>query len=186
MESVLFQKINYDKAYRENRYGAAVWILEHPESIPELLKYCFKNDEDISYKANWSLEFVCLENLELLYPHFDFFFKNLPDAYKHQSVRPLSHICEMICIRYYKKKDPLLLKILNATHKEVMIECSFDWLITDQKIACQARAMLCLYYLGTEFDWIHEELAQILERNIPSGSAGYKSRGKKILSKIKG
>lgn len=184
-DSGLYEKISYEKAYRENRLGGALWVLDHPETLPELLTYCFKHDDIISYKALWVLEFVCLKDLELLYPHLDTFFENLPGAYRDQALRPLSHICEMLALRYYKKKDPVLGDAFSATHKEVMIECSFDWLITDQKIACQARAMLALYYLGTEFDWVHPELALILERNIHTGSPGYKSRGKKILGKIR-
>jgi len=180
----LLQRISYEKAYRQNRLGGALWVLEHPETLAELLAYGFKNDEDISYKALWVLEFVCLEDLTLLYPHLDFFFEQLPNAYKHQSLRPLSHICEMLALRYYKKKESLVVDTLSEAHKTVMIECSFDWLITDQKIACQARAMLTLYYLGFEFDWVHPELVQILQQNIHSGSAGYKARGKKILTAI--
>ena len=184
MNTSLFDKINYDKAYRENRYGAAMWVLEHPETLQELLEYCFKNDKEISHKANWALEFVCLEKLALLVPYFDYFFENMSKVKSHQSVRALSHICEIVCIEYYKKNNPLLIDSFTENHKNIIVECSFDWLITDQKIACQARAMLCLYYLGRENDWIHPELRQILERNIPGGSAGYKARGKKILSRI--
>jgi hypothetical protein len=185
MDSPLYDQINYDKAYRHNRYGAAQWVMNHPESMPELLEYCFKHKFKISYKANWSLEFVCIEKLELLYPYFNLFFKNLPEVYQHQSVRALSHICEIICIQFYKHNNPAVREVFLQPHKEKLVECCFDWLITEQKIACQARAMLCLYYLGTEFNWIYPELKQILENNMPSGSPGYKSRAKKILAKIK-
>ena len=65
-----------------------------------------------------------------------------------------------------------------------MAECCFDWLISDQKVACQVRAMTSLYYLGTEFNWIHPELKTIIEQNIHQGSAGYKARGKKIIQLI--
>ena len=65
-----------------------------------------------------------------------------------------------------------------------MTECCFDWLITDKKIACQARAMTALFHLGTEFEWIHPELQQIIEQNIHLGSAGYKARGKNTIKQI--
>lgn len=184
MTSSLFDQINYDKAYRKNRYGAAIWVIENPDSLPELLAYCAKNDQKISYKAYWVLEFVCKEKLELLYPYFDIFYENLPQVHLHQSIRAASHICEIICSYYYKHKDPGLLKILGKEHKQTMIDSCFDWLITDQKIACQARAMLCLYYLGKEYDWIYPELKDILEKQLHKESPGYQSRAKKILSKI--
>ena len=109
----------------------------------------------------------------------------LPKAKLDQVVRPMAHICERLCLRYYKKEDPEIRAVLSEAHKLVMTECSFDWLITDQKVACQVRAMTCLFYLGTEIDWVHSNLKQILEDNIHKGSAGYKSRAKKTLEQIK-
>lgn len=183
--SPLYKQINYVKAYRKHRWDAAQWVLSHPETLPELLSLCFLEDEgDISYKATWVLEFVCLEDLALLYPLLDDFFGSLAKVKKDQSLRPLSHICELLCIRYYKENDSALITSLTDAHKTIMTECAFDWLISDQKVACQVRAMTALYYLGEEFDWIHTELKQIIERNIHEGSAGYKARGRHILEKI--
>lgn len=184
MTSTLYEQINYDKAYRKNRYGAAIWVINNPETIVELVAYSLKNELKISYKANWVLEIVCKEKPELLYPYFDLFYDNLPNVYLHQSVRAVSHICEIICIHYYKHNDKKLILSLTDNHKQIMVACCFDWLITDQKIACQARAMLCLYYLGKEYDWIYPELKDILERQLPKGSPGYKSRAKQIVSRI--
>lgn len=183
--SELFAQINYDKAYRKNRLSAAHWVLAHPETFGELLGYCFTEDQgDLSHKATWAMEFVCLEDLSMLFPHLDVFFGNLSRVKKDQSLRPLAHMCELLSIQYYHKKNPQLLTILSEKHKTIMTECAFDWLITDQKVACQVRAMTALYYLGTEFDWIHPELEQIIQQNIHHGSAGYKARGRNTLEKI--
>ena len=97
MNSPLFHQINYDKAYRKNRLGAALWVLDHPDTLKELLSYCFKDNQgDISHKATWVLEFVCLDSLHLIYPFLDFFFEKLPIVTKDQSLRPLAHICEAV------------------------------------------------------------------------------------------
>ncbi|MBX2829046.1 MAG: adenylosuccinate lyase [Flavobacteriaceae bacterium] len=186
MESGLLEHISYAKAYRENRMNGALWVLDHPETFRELLEYVFNDKQDeLSHKAAWVMEFVFLKQPSLLYPHFDYYFESISKVKKDQSVRPLANLCEKICLAYYKKRDPQIKEVLSPTHKEQMIETCFDWMITDQKVACQARAMTCLYYLGTEYDWIHPELEQIIERNIPMGSAGYKNRGSKILAKIR-
>lgn len=181
----LFEIINFDKAYRKNRMNAAQWVLKNPDIFSELLVFAFKNDKEISHKANWVLEFVCLENIALLYPHLDFFFEKLSSVKADSSVRPLSHICEILCLLYYKEKEPTIRDSFKEKHKELLVECAFDWLITNQKVACEVRAMTCLFYLGTERDWIHPELKTIIEANIHHKSAGYKSRGKHILEKIK-
>ena len=182
--SELKKQLSYHRAYRANRLKAAHWVIDHPSCIPELLRYCFEDRSELSYKAAWAFEFVFIEDPGYLYPYFDYFFEKLPLVKLDQIVRPMAHICERLCIRYYKKKDPELHKYLKEDHKLIMTECSFDWLITDQKVACQVRAMTCLVYLGTEYDWIHPELKQILQERIHTGSAGYKSRAKKTLEQI--
>jgi len=185
MPSELYKQINYAKAYRKNRLEAAQWVLENKESFPELLEFCFaESQEDISHKATWVLEFVCLQELSLLYPHLDSYFERLPMVKKDQSLRPLAHICELLTIEYYKKKTPEIQTFFSKKHKAIMTECCFDWLITNQKVACHVRAMTSLYFLGTEFDWIHPELTQIIEQNIHSGSGAYKARGKQTLASI--
>jgi len=73
---------------------------------------------------------------------------------------------------------------LQNEHLEKIIEAGFIWMITDQKIAVQAYTMQTLFLLGTKFDWIHNELAIIIEKNIPTGSTGYKNRGRKVLRAI--
>jgi hypothetical protein len=180
----LYKAIDYATATRANRQKASQWILDHPENFPELLEVIYSGKGDISYKAAWVLEFICRKQLVCLYPHLTYFFENLPCASKDQIVRPMAYLCELLAIAYYKKKDPQLLCLLTETHKTHMTECSFDWLISDQKVACQVHAMTALYFLGTEYDWIHPELEQMVQQNIHSGSAGYKARGRLILSKI--
>jgi hypothetical protein len=76
----LFEKLNYTNARRESRLSAANWVLSRPEVFPELLEFCFHFKEDISYQACWTLEFVCLEKLELLFPYLDYYFEHLPEV----------------------------------------------------------------------------------------------------------
>ena len=184
ISETLTEKLKYTSAHRNVRLDVAAWVLDRPNSIPYLVEHCFNINDDLSYKATWILEFVCLENLELIYPFLDVFFENLPKVYKHQAVRPLAKICEMLAKRYYKKEDPKLTKLLKSDHKEIMTTCCFDWLISNQRVACEVYAMSTLYYIGTEIEWIHSELKTIIESNIMESTAGYKSRGKHVLGLI--
>lgn len=185
MTSGLFEHINYDKAYRKNRMAAAEWVMAHPETFGELLQFCFHPDEKLATKATWVFEFICRKDLSMVYLHLDFLFDHLHQARGHGALRSMSFMCELLTIAYYKKKDPILGDAFTSRHKEIMTEHCFDWMISKQKVACQARAMTALYYLGTEIDWIHPELQIIIEQNMHHGSAGYKSRGGHILSQIK-
>lgn len=87
-------------------------------------------------------------------------------------------------IATYKTKNEAIIKSITEAHKSIIIECCFDWLITQQKVACQVYSMLALYFLGTQYDWIHPELKTIINKNIHQGSAAYKARGKYVLQQI--
>ena len=158
--------------------------MDHPEYFHDLLDFCFKTELNIAHKAAWILEIVCEEQLELLLPHLDWFFEDIPNVKKDQAVRPLSKICLMLAKKFYKKKDPKVVMALSNKHKEIMAECCFDWLITDQKVACEAYSMHVLYLLGSEIDWIHPELKTIIEQNIHQKSSGYRAQGRKIIGRM--
>ncbi len=181
----LLAQINYAKAYRANRLAGAQWVIEHPETIPELIDYVYlEKQKEITHKAAWVLEFVVIENPSLLYNHLDLFFERITFPKKEQTVRPLANIAEKLCLAHYKASKKHSKPPLTAAHKEILTEACFDWIIEDKKVACTARAMTCLYLLGTEIEWIHPELKVILTQKLPSGSAGYKNRAQKIIEKI--
>ncbi len=168
-------------AHKKSRLKVSNWVIENPKHFKELLNFCFKIDEDISFKAAWVLEMVCEEKLPLLFPYLEMFFKNLPKVTKDQAVRPLSKICLFLTEKHYKKRNIFLV----FKYKEVITECCFDWLITNQKVASEAYAMRSLFYLGTEFDWIHPELKIIIEQNTPLKTPAYGARGRITIEKIK-
>jgi hypothetical protein len=176
--------LNRASASRSDRLKAAHWVLETPSVFPQLLECCFSEAKPLSIKATWTLEFVCLKRLDLLYPHLDRFIEGLPNVTAHQSLRPLAHICELLAERFYAERDTQIRNTFSLQLRKQMTACCFDWLLTPQKVACQVRAMTALYFLGTEMEWIHPELCAILEQEIHTGSAGYQARGKKILAKI--
>ncbi|MCF6307192.1 MAG: adenylosuccinate lyase [Flavobacteriaceae bacterium] len=168
-------------AHKKARLEISELVISNPELFPELLKYCFQTEKKISYKAAWILELVCEKKLSLLIPYYGIFFKNIPKTTKDQALRPLSKICLFLTDRHYKKRNILL----ESKYKETIIECCFDWLITNQKVATEAYAMRSLYFLGIEFDWIHPELKIIIEQNTPLKTSAYGARGRMTIEKIR-
>jgi hypothetical protein len=178
------QQLSQLNAYRKDREELAFYVLEHPECFEYLFESCFQVDEDISYKSAWILEMVCLMNLKILIPHLDSFLENLPRVYKNQAVRPMAKICEELALRYYTNKEPSFKFVLSKKQREQLTEICFDWLITDQKVACKAYAMQCLYLLGNEFRWIHPELKILLFKDFHTQQPAFKARAKHILKKL--
>lgn len=181
---ILLRQLNYEKPYREDRLRVGLWVIDHPEHMPELVAISLDPDSDRSMQALWGLEFVCRLKLELFYPHLDLFFGYLPGEKNHSRLRALSFICELIAIAYYNKKDKVLGDTFTPSQKKIMAECCFDWMITQQKVACKVRAMTALSYLGSEFPWILDELEPMIRENMPVSSAGYQARGKQVLKQI--
>lgn len=170
---------------RAKRAEFAQFILNHPESLPDLFEVCEKIDDEISCRASWGLEFLCKKNLNAILPHLDRLIRLAPNVYQHPAVRPIARIFEYLTEAYYKKKAEDVRLALTAQHREKMTEICFDWLITDQKVAPKAYSMTSLYLLGTEFDWVHPELKITLENNYHDNSAAYQARSRMILQKIK-
>ena len=170
---------------REKRLQYANLVIDNPELISPLLEILFEVDDKISCRAAWVFEFMCGEQLEEIIPHLDVFTKNMSKVHLDPAVRPVAKVCEYLINDYYSKDQSVVTSHLSEIHKEKIIEACFDWMINDEKIAPKAYAMNSLYLLGNEYDWIHQELAIILERDFQMQSSGFKVRARHILKKIK-
>jgi hypothetical protein len=181
----LYEKLNDVDSSLKKRLEHAHLVIKDPELIPKLIEIVFMVDDKISYKSAWVLEFVCNEDLKALLPYLDTFTENLSKVHLDSAVRPIAKICEMLAKAFYSKENNSIKSALQFKHKEKIIETCFDIMITDVKIAPKAYAMNTLYLFGKDFDWIYPELYQILERDFPNQSAGFKARARQILNKIK-
>jgi hypothetical protein len=181
----LYKELDYVNHSRENRKKYANMVLGQPELLPKVLDIFFDVDDKTSCRAGWLLEFVARENLNAILPHIDRITEEMHRVHLDPAVRPIAKICEYLIEAYYHKNPNQIKKRLKPIHKERIIALSFDYLITDQKIAPKAYCMNILYLLGQDYDWIHPELIMILERDFHAGSAGFKARARRLLKKLK-
>lgn len=181
----LYKELNHVNHSREKRLYYAQMLIDQPELISPLLDILFEVDNKISCRAAWVFEFMCSEKLGAIMPHLDVFTNSISKVHLDSAVRPVAKVCEYLVEAYYTKHDISFKTYLTEIHKEKIIEACFDWLINDEKIAPKAYAMNTLYLLGTDYDWIHPELAVILERDFQMQSSGFKARARHILKKIK-
>ena len=161
----LYQELNYVNHSREKRLYYANMVINDTSLIPKLLDILFMVDDKISPRAAWVFEFMCGENLNTIIPYLDTFTKNMNKVHLDSAVRPVAKVCEYLVKALYSRLDNDIKHALNAEHKEKIIEACFDWIINDEKIAPKAYAMNSLFLLGRDYDWIHPELALILERD---------------------
>jgi len=173
---------NQDKLkYRDTLVDAC---LEH-NYISILLDNMAKvHDEDSNFSAR-ILELACKNKLEIIIPYLDTFCDLITKVKLNGVVRACAKICELMMIALLIKNDVHFNRSFKNDHLEKIVEAGFNWMITDQKIAVQAYTMYTLYLLGSKYDWIHHELVLNIEKNIPTGSTGYKNRGRKVIKAIK-
>ena len=181
----LYKELDYVNHSRENRKKYALLVIEHPDLMDKVLDILFQVDDKVSNRAAWLLEFVARENLDAILPHLDRITQEMPKVHQDPAVRPIAKVCEYLIEAYYHKDHNKTKEHLKSVHKERIIELSFDYLITNQKVAAQAYSMNTLFKLGKDYDWVHPELLQILERGYAKGSAGYKARARRIFKKLK-
>ncbi|NQX84344.1 MAG: adenylosuccinate lyase [Flavobacteriaceae bacterium] len=178
----ILNEVNHSK---ENRKKHTQMVIDNPKLLPNILDIVFDVDHKISVRAAWLLEFTAREDLNLISPYLDQITLEMPKVHLDPAVRPIAKICEYITAAYFHKNANSIKDTLTDTHKERIIALSFDYLISDKKIAPQAYSMNTLFLLGKEFDWVHPELILILERGYPNGSPAYKARSRKLLDKLK-
>ena len=181
----LYKELSYVNHSRENRRKYALLVISNPDLIPKILDILFQVNDKISCRAAWLLEFVARENLDSILPHLDRFTEEMETVHLDPAVRPVAKICEYLIEAYYHKNNNHTKEYLKAEHRERIIEISFDYMITDQKIAAKAYSMNTLFLLGNEHDWIHPELITILEKDFNSSSAAFKARARHLLRKLK-
>ena len=182
----LYDELNYVDASRENRLKYAQLVLNDLSLLQKLLEILYMVDDKLSCRAAWVLEFVCIDYIYAIVPHLNKFTNNLKYFYLDSAVRPVSKVCSLIASESFSKLSNPIKNELSPSHKELMVEACFDWMIGDQKVATKVHAMETLFLFGQENkSWIHNELAIILQQEYHQQSAGYKSRAKRILKKIK-
>lgn len=184
-QNELYQQLNYVNHSREKRAYYAQLVLDNPSLFPYALDILFMVDDEHSNRAGWLCEFVCKQELSILYPYLDHFTETMGTVYQDSALRPVAKITEYLTLAYYKKKDPLARKSLRPNHKKRLVETGFDWMITEQKVAVKAYTMTSLFWLGTEIEWVHPELHRIMEDGYATGSAAYKARCRHTFEAIR-
>lgn len=159
-------------------------LLQQPKLVEELIQEILVEEQKGTYNASWVFRHLMQQRLDFLLPFFKEFTVILANLKSEATIRAMACVCEMVCVAYFKKKDPSFQKIVTDEQLEKIMTVCFDWLISDLNMAPKVFSMTSLYYLGQKFDWVHPELRQILEDTYASGSTGYQNRAKKTLDKL--
>lgn len=127
----------------------------------------------ITQRAAWPLSYCVKEHPKLIKPHLKTIILNMKkpgisDAVKRNTVRFLQFID--------------IPKPLHATTIDI---CFRQLLDTKEPIAIKVFSMTVLSNLVKHYPELKNELAMAIEDQMPYGSAGFVSRGRKVLKELK-
>jgi hypothetical protein len=146
-------------------------IAEEPEYVNQLWEIAISNEKH-SWRATWLMDKVYLINQDLIRPYLPQIIDMIPDLEDESKQRQLLKLISM---------EPLPKNISGS-----FINKCFDLLIASTTaVAVKVHAMQILFnFTQTEPD-LKNELALIIEEQMENGTAGFCSRGKKLLKKLR-
>ncbi|MEZ4787350.1 MAG: hypothetical protein R2790_05605 [Flavobacterium haoranii] len=172
-------KLSESDAHRASRMSACNYVIRK-EKINELTQIAFNLSHKSHVMAFWTLEFVCEKKLKMFVPFIDSFCTTLSLLKDDSAIRPATKICYFLAKSNHRKNG------ISLSHEQEhnLIENLIDRLIQDEKVAAKVYCMKALFVFGKKYDWINNELKEILVQDFPNHSAAYKSASRNLLKKL--
>jgi hypothetical protein len=147
-------------------------VYDEPELMDVLLEVSLKYEAQIAQRASRVMSICCEQFPELASPYIPKIIRGLKSLKYEGPTRNLLKILADVPLKLSEKQTSILIN-----------DC-FDYLTGNYAVALKVYSMEILYKFTTDFPDIGQELAHILEDQIPDASAGYRSRAHKILKKL--
>jgi hypothetical protein len=169
-----FEDLLYDSSRICIEMAADV-IDEDPNIFHEAFELIFQNKYKISARASRVIYFFAARNPEMIKPYLSRIIAALP-VIDNNSI--LQNLLKILTEHPLPDDEEILGLLLN--------KC-FEFIDSvETKPAVKVYSLDILYNLSLIFPDIREELFQTIEKQIPQSSAGFKTRGEKMLEKLSG
>lgn len=142
------------------------------QRFDELMQVFVHGPIRITQRAAWPISYCVEHHPQLLNPHYPVVIKllalpNQADAVKRNLLRALQFV-----------KVP-------SRYQGRIADCCFTFLTGKEPIAIKVFAMTVLANLAAENHELKNEIIPIIESQLPFGSAGFISRARKVLKRLK-
>jgi hypothetical protein len=149
------------------------YIGNDPKKFSELVNVFLEGPYRVTQRIAWLLSYCVEENTTLIHPHLSRILKFTKRADTHDSV---------------KRNVTRLLQFIDIPKKYhgTVVDLCFK-LFADKKepIAVRVFSMTTLANLAKKIPELKNELIPIIEDELPYGSAGFVSRGRKVLKELR-
>jgi hypothetical protein len=146
--------------------------LRNPLLIKPLLELSYRCESPWCQRASRIISLSAAEKPDIIQP------------YSSEMIRRLSSFTSESVIRNFLKIYMEVPVKLTKRDKEHLLNACFDFLAGDFSVGVKVYSMDILYALSDDFPEIRKELYFLVESQIEDASAGFKSRGSKILKKL--
>ncbi|MDW3651544.1 MAG: hypothetical protein R8P61_30975 [Bacteroidia bacterium] len=147
------------------------YIGSDEDRVKELMEIFFSEDTRLVQRSAWVLTHLSTRRPYLLRPYLPQMVKNL-DTPKHDAVLRNT-------LRYFD-----MINLPEDLMGEVADKCFHYLNSPEYPIAIRVFSMGTLYNISLKFPELQRELILVIKEHLPFGSAGFKSRAKRILRKI--
>jgi hypothetical protein len=161
---------NSGKALAEHNAGM---VLDKNDLLKDFIALSYSEKNALAQRASRVVSICCCRNPELIQP------------YRSDIIKNLAHFSSEGAIRNYLKIFSIIPLKIPPKEKGILINACFDFLTGKHAIALKVYSMEILFRLSNSLPEIGSELSQVLLDGFHEGSAGYKSRARKILRKLK-
>ena len=145
------------------------YIGDNQTLFDELMEHFFSNEYRVTQRAAWVMTHCTDKRPHLINPHLEKMANNLKDKKIHVAV----------------KRNTVRLLQNVAIPEDLMgtvADCCFNFLADPKEaVAVRVFSMSILYELCKKEPDLVGELKLVIEEFMPHGTAGFKSRGKKVL-----
>lgn len=178
MDNQLYNNIAKSSAHRKSREDNAAFVLENGIA-DNLISIALDINDKNHFKACWILELVLENNMQLLAPRLTEFCDALGNWTHDSALRSISKIC-LFCMQNCSKEP----HFVSDKQLVQITEACFQWIISGQKVATKAYAIMALFESGKRLDWVYGELIPVLQHGFPDHSPAYKIVARNVLAKI--
>lgn len=167
-----FEQMLYSWASKEKRDIVLKIVLEDPSKIDDLMRCFFHEDLRISHNAAWSVGYLAQKKPGSLDPYIKKMIENLDHPHHDAVIRNT--------FRTFQFVD------FPESQEGIVFEKAFQFFLDiENAIAIRVFAMTVCANIAVKYPDLCHELIPVIEDHIPHGSAGFKSRGKKLLTRLK-
>jgi hypothetical protein len=147
-------------------------VYDEPSLLKPLIEVSWLNQDPWSNRASRVVSICCCRFPELLKP------------YASSIIQKFTTLSSEGVIRNYLKIFVEVPIKLSNKHKSILLNSCFDYLSKSYAVSIKVYSMEILCNLSDEIPDIKRELYNLIEEQLPESSAGFKSRGEKILKKL--